>query len=121
MNFEETWENYVQSWKTQDPLLRKALFAKSLASDCCYHDPIIKAQGWDALTTYMEQFHQQIQGGHFVTQEFLSHSNKSVARWEMRDTDNIVLGNGISYGEYDSEGRLYAMTGFFQVPENASS
>lgn len=27
-----------------------------------------------------------------------------------------VVGEGISYGEYDTRGKLVAMTGFFEVP-----
>jgi hypothetical protein len=64
----------------------------------------------------MLEFHRQVPGGHFVTQEFMAHHDRSIARWEMRDGNGTAQGNGISYGEYDDRGRLIAMNGFYQVP-----
>ena len=114
--FEDTWETYALSWKVASALQKRALFAKCLDPACQYNDPLIKTKGWDDLVAYMLDFHRQIPGGHFVTTYFLAHSNKSIARWEMRSQDNVTLGDGISYGEYDEHGKLKAMTGFFEQP-----
>lgn len=113
-NFENTWETYTSSWKAETEAEKQELFSQSLAKNCIYNDPITKAQGWDNLAKYMNEFHQQVPGGHFVTTSFMSHSNKSVVTWEMKNGDNIVLGDGISYGEYNDQGLLTAMTGFFE-------
>jgi len=118
MNYEEIWETYVLSWKIENSDDKKTLFSKCLTADCVYHDPITKTQGWEELSAYMQEFHKQIAGGYFATTEFFSHGHKSVAKWEMRDGNDIVLGNGISYGEYNHDGRLYEMTGFFQIPQS---
>jgi hypothetical protein len=78
---------------------------------------LTKTLGWEDLVEYMLEFQKQIPGGHFVTKEFLAHGNKSIARWEMRNGDNIILGDGVSYGEYNNDDRLFEMTGFFHLPQ----
>lgn len=116
-NLEDIWEIYVSSWKVESPAEKRALFEACLDPACQYSDPLIKTQGWDELEAYMLNFHQQIPGGYFLTTYFLMHSNKSIARWEMRNSSNNVLGDGMSYGEYNDNGKLVSMTGFFQTPQ----
>ncbi|MFK7800074.1 MAG: nuclear transport factor 2 family protein [Anaerolineae bacterium] len=113
-DFENTWETYASSWKAATEEEKRDLFKKSLADNCVYNDPLAKAKGWDELSKYMLDFHQQVPGGHFVTTSFMSHSNKSIVTWEMKTGNNIVIGDGISYGEYNEQGLLTAMTGFFE-------
>jgi hypothetical protein len=67
----------------------------------------------------MASFHEQIPGGHFVTEQFFAHHGRSVARWKMLSGAGLPLGEGISYAEYDEQQRLVAMTGFFETPGSA--
>ena len=110
------WEQYVASWKAEGATAKRSLFEQCLAPTCVYTDPLAQVQGWDALVEYMLDFHKQIPGGHFVTKYFLAHHDRSIARWNMVDGAGTVLGDGISYGEYDQKGRLVAMSGFFETP-----
>jgi hypothetical protein len=114
--YNEIWEIYTASWKVTTAEEKLALFNQSLVSKCTYTDPTVQTQGWDELAAYMLEFHKQIAGGHFVTNYFLAHHNCSISKWEMRNADNIVLGDGISYGQYDKNNRLLTMTGFFETP-----
>ena len=113
---EDTWKIYTAAWKAAASTEKRVLFKQCLDPACQYHDPLIKTKGWDELEAYMLDFHRQIPGGHFVTTYFLAHSNKSIARWEMRNAENVKLGDGISYGEYNASGNLVSMTGFFEAP-----
>lgn len=115
-NFEQTWETYTSSWKTARADNIRKLFENSLDLACQYSDPLVKANGWDELIKYIQDFHRQVPGGYFVTTFFLAHSNKSIARWNMYNGDHVALGDGISYGEYNDAGKLVSMTGFFEVP-----
>jgi hypothetical protein len=112
----ETWETYARSWKAPAVADKRALFDAALAPDCVYTDPLTRAEGWEALLAYMSQFHQQVPGGHFVTQRFLHHSGRSVVAWTMNGADGTVLGDGISYVTHGDDGRLTSMTGFFETP-----
>ena len=115
--FQGTWETYTRSWNATNPAEKRLLFGKSLDPACEYNDPLIKTKGWDELEVYMLDFHRQVPGGHFVTIYFLAHHDKSIARWEMRNAENVLLGDGISYGEYNDKGNLVCMTGFFEPPQ----
>lgn len=110
------WERYVGSWKVTSPAEKRRIYASCLAPACVYTDPLTQARGWDELDQYMASFHQQIPGGHFVTEQFFAHHGRSVARWKMVNGDGLPLGEGISYAEYDEQQRLVAMTGFFETP-----
>lgn len=110
------WETYTASWKTDSAADRQALFSESLDPACTYSDPLISAQGWEQLTTYMEDFHRQVPGGHFATHYFASHHRQSIAKWNMVDGDGQVIGEGVSYGRYNDKDQLISMTGFFETP-----
>lgn len=115
-NFKKTWETYVASWKVETSDEKLELFKQCLFPESQYNDPMIKTVGHDELVKYMLDFHQQIPGGHFITTYFLAHSNKSIARWEMRNAAKEILGEGISYAEYNESGMLTLETGFFESP-----
>lgn len=116
-DYRETWERYALSWKAESEDEKRSLLDGSVVPECVYTDPLVRVSGWDALVSYMLDFHKQIPGGHFVTTWFLAHHGRSVTRWNMVGGDGTVLGDGVSYGEYDDEGRLTSMTGFFEAPQ----
>jgi hypothetical protein len=116
----ETWETYVSAWKETSGDGKRAALIASVAPACVYRDPLTQADGHDALIAYMLGFHQQVPGGHFETTYFLAHHDRSIAKWRMRSGDGTVVGEGVSYGEYDAHGKLSAMTGFFDTNEAGS-
>lgn len=115
-DYESTWETYVASWKAPSNEEKRVLYEKALSPECVYTDTLTQTHGWDELLAYMQEFHEQFPGGYFVTVEFAAHHDRSLARWELRGADGGVLGDGTSYGEYDSRGKLVSMNGFFKTP-----
>jgi SnoaL-like domain len=113
---EQVWEQYAAAWKVAAADEKLALLRGAVSPACVYTDPTTRLEGHDALLEYLLAFHQQVPGGHFVTERFFSHHQRSAARWTMRGAAGEVLGDGISYGEYDDGGRLVRMTGFFDLP-----
>lgn len=113
-DFKQTWDRYTATWKMTDKAERLSVFSEVLAANAIYTDPLVQTKNWDELIGYMENFHQQIPGGHFVTTYFLSHHQKSIANWEMKSGEGITIGTGTSYGEYDDQGKLLSMNGFFE-------
>lgn len=112
----KVWETYVSAWKAATAEAKAAALAASVDAACVYRDPLIQTAGHAALIEYMLGFHQQVPGGQFRTKYFLAHHDRSIARWDMLSGDGAVVSEGISYGEYSAQGRLVAMTGFFEVP-----
>jgi SnoaL-like domain len=111
-----TWETYAAAWKHAAAADKTAALAASAAPTCVYRDPLTQTEGHQPLVAYMLGFHQQIPGGHFETTYFLSHHDRSIAKWNMRDGAGAIVGQGVSYGEYGGDGKLLAMTGFFDLP-----
>ena len=111
----QIWERYASSWKATTPDQKRALFNGSLRPDCVYTDPLVQSHGYDELIAYMTAFHQQIPGGHFVTTQFQEHHDRSIASWNMVDSDGNIVGDGISYAEYSDDGRVRAINGFYQT------
>lgn len=115
-DLKKTWDAYASSWKAETPESKRTLFTEALAEDCTYTDPVTVREGWNELIEYMLEFHQQVPGGHFVTTRFWAHHGRSVAIWEMRDGSGNKLSDGVSHGQYNHNGQLVTMTGFFDLP-----
>jgi SnoaL-like domain len=113
------WDTYTESWRAPTAAEKRDLWQRCLSPACVYTDPLAVARGWGELTDYMLDFHRQVPGGHFVTEEFMAHHRRSVARWRMVGRDGTTIGTGMSYGEYDDDGKLVVMTGFFLPPGGA--
>ncbi len=99
----------------REPTREKKLAAlrESVVPTRTYRDPSVFVEDQDALVEHMLAFHQQVPGGWFDTQSFLTHHGRSLATWNMMSAEGQVIGNGTSYAEYDDRGLLVAMTGFF--------
>jgi hypothetical protein len=110
-----SWEDYALSWKVKSAEEKRTLFDKCLDKDCTYNSPVIKTRGWEQLVDHMLEFHKNVPGGYFNTTYFRSYDNKSIARWDMVTGKDDVVGDGISYCEYNDSGKLISMTGFFDV------
>lgn len=114
---EKLWEIYTSSWKVSSEVEKRNIFASCLTEDCRYTDPHCQTSGWDELAAYMLDFHTQVPGGHFETYYFQSHHDRCIAKWKMKAGDGTELGDGVSVGEFDINGLLKSMTGFFDSPE----
>lgn len=115
LDLSKTWETYTSAWKTDDVNERQSLFSASLDPSAEYNDPLVSTKGWDELAAYMVDFHKQVPGGHFVTTEFETHHLHSLTSWDMVDANGNKIGEGTSHGKYNTDGKLLAMTGFFDV------
>lgn len=113
---QRTWETYTAAWQAPGAEAKALALQASVDAGCVYRDPLTSVEGHAALIDYMVGFHQQVPGGSFRTTSFRAHSARSVATWHMCDAAGAVIGEGISTGEYAADGKLLAMTGFFDVP-----
>jgi hypothetical protein len=113
---QQTWETYTSAWQAPTAEAKARALQASVEPGCVYRDPLTSVEGHAALIDYMIGFHQQVPGGCFKTRSFRAHSARSIATWHMCDAAGAVIGEGISYGEYAADGKLVAMTGFFDVP-----
>lgn len=115
-DYEHTWHTYASAWAAPTTPEKMKLMVASLAKDCRYTDPLTTCDGYEALLSYMAEFHRQIPGGHFKTKWFLAYQGRSIALWDLCDAHGNKHGEGASYGSYDEAGKLTSMTGFFETP-----
>ncbi len=114
-NYREIWETYASAWGATERADKLAALDRSVGQRAVYCDPAAECRGHDELVNYMLEFHKQVPGGHFETTYFLAHHGRSIAKWNMMGGAGEKVGEGVSYGEYDNDGALVAMTGFFEV------
>lgn len=112
-----TWDTYTSAWKAATAQAKAQALRASTTATCVYRDPLKCTEGHDALVAYMLDFHQQVPGGYFETTYFLAHHERSISKWNMRAGDDSIVGEGVSYAEYDAKGQLQVMTGFFETPQ----
>jgi hypothetical protein len=111
------WETYTRSWSVSEDQERVALFEQCLGADCLYSDPVVQTSGYAELSAYMAELLRNMPGARFVTTDFVSHHNQSLAHWNMLDGHGDILSQGASHGLYGADGRLIQMSGFFALPE----
>ncbi len=111
--YRATWDTYAAAWKSVTSADKAIALRASVDPTATYRDPTGEAAGQEALVATMLAFHQQVPGGHFVTTYFQAHHDRSIAKWTMHDGAGVQIGEGISYAEYGTDGRLVEMTGFW--------
>ena len=119
-DLQQVWETYAAAWKAATADEKARALQASVDAAAVYCDPLVEARGYAAIVEYMLDFHRQVPGGYFITTKFWSHHQRSIANWNMCSADGTVIGHGVSYGAYDTAGKLTTMTGFFDVPSAAT-
>lgn len=81
-----------------------------------YCDPGGLRQGRQALSDYMGDFQASVPGGSFRIHSVQDHHDRSLARWTLLGPGGATLHSGTSFGLLAEDGRLQAITGFFDLP-----
>jgi SnoaL-like domain len=116
-DYKSTWEVYVSAWKAMTIEDKRAKLKASAAANIVYRDPLAEANGHQALTEYMLSFREQVPGGYFVTTAFYCHHQRGAAKWNMMNGQGQVIGDGVSYVEFEPQGKIAQVSGFFETPK----
>ncbi|MEM1337575.1 MAG: nuclear transport factor 2 family protein [Bacteroidota bacterium] len=109
----QVWETYSTSWSNGNIVERLEELRKIMTEDFEYRDPNVELTGYQQLSEYMSQFQKEFVGASFVVTDYQYHHDKSLAHWNMVNTENEVLGNGADFAIYE-DGKLKQITGFFK-------
>jgi hypothetical protein len=63
----------------------------------------------------MGEFQQQAVGGVFRILDVSHHNLRTLVHWVLTGPDGSTLQTGASFGQLSSDGRLQAITGFFET------
>lgn len=110
----EIWETYRSCWSENDSQKRTNRLDEIMTQDFEYRDPNVELNGHTQLSEYMEQFQKEFKGASFTITDFMIHHNRSMAKWNMINEQNEVVGNGVDFAQYEN-GRLKQITGFFEA------
>jgi hypothetical protein len=109
-----TVDTYFDMWNEDDPAKRVELIEQAWGSDGRYVDPLLEADGHDALSAMVETVHQHYPGHRFErTSGIDAHHDLVRFGWKLAAPDGTVTVVGIDIGELTADGRLRRITGFF--------
>ncbi len=112
----QSLQAYFQAWNEPVADKRDALLKQCWADDAEYTDPGTHAKGRAALSVEIGKFlsNEQLKGFSIVQASNIDvHHWVFRFQWEMRDADGDTVTPGMDYGEYDDQGRITKIVGFF--------
>lgn len=117
-------ERYIAVWNESDRDSRRALIARTWSSEASYVDPMFSADGPDGIDSLVAGFQQQFPDHRFqLSSDVDQHHDRLRFTWELVEPiAGTALVKGTDFGVVSEDGRLLAITGFFdQLPEGLAT
>lgn len=116
-------DTYLGMWNETDPARRTALIEQAWASDARYVDPVLKAEGYRAISDMVAGVHARFPGHRFERVGGIdSHNGQLRFAWRLAAPDGTIAVAGLDVGELAADGRLRHITGFFgELPAEAAA
>ncbi len=109
-------EHYVQAWNEPDDDARRQHLAAAWTENATYTDPSADVRGREALVRHIAGFlaDPELQGFSIVRVTDVDVHHRSFRfGWEMQGPDGQTVTPGIDYGEFNDEGMITKIVGFF--------
>jgi SnoaL-like domain len=112
---------YLAAWNETDPAARGAAIAELFADDVRYTDPLVTAEGRDALSATIGAVHQQFPGFVFrLAGPVDAHHDQLRFTWELGPDGQEAPVAGFDVAVLDGDGRIRTVLGFLdRVPAAA--
>ena len=116
-NVTELIDRYIAMWNETDAARRRDLIAKTWTHTGSYLDPVMQGKGPAGIDAMVRGVQERFPGHKFRrTSEVDSHHDRVRFAWELAADGGPAVVGGTDFGIL-SEGRLQAITGFFdQAP-----
>ena len=109
-----TVDTYLAMWNEEDPARRAELVGAAWSPSGRYVDPLLEAEGHEALSGMVAAVHGQFPGHRFSRSSGVDvHHDELRFAWQLCAPDGSVTVAGIDVGHLDTDGRLTHITGFF--------
>lgn len=116
MTATELIETYIAIWNETDTAPRREMIARAWAPEASYQDPVLEAQGHDAIDAMVGGFHAHFPGLTFVlTGEIEAHHDRLRFTWDLLAPDGSRQAAGTDVAVLAPDGRLLDVTGFFDL------
>ncbi len=116
---ETTVDTYLAMWNETDAARRGDLIERAWTDDARYVDPLLEAEGHDAISEMVAGVHTHYPGHRFRRLSGVDvHHDLLRFAWELAAPDGTVTVAGIDVGVLAPDGRLQRIAGFFgELPE----
>jgi hypothetical protein len=103
------------AWTATDDEKRLALLEQSWAPDGVFHDPQGRVEGREALAKHIAGFQQAMVGHRIDATTGVQAYDDRYLRfgWKMYGPDGNELLEGVDFGEFDEDGRIKLIVGFW--------
>lgn len=111
-------ERYIAMWNETDAAARRRLVADLWADDARYVDPMVVAEGRDAIDAAVGAAQEQFPGWEFrLAGPVDAHHDAARFTWELGPAGGEAVVVGFDVAERDRDGRLATVVGFLdRVP-----
>ena len=111
-------ERYLAAWNQTDPGARRAAVDALFAADARYTDPLVDAQGRDAIDATIAAVHQQFPGFVFtLAGPADAHHDQVRFTWHLGPEGTEPPITGFDVAVVDGDGRIRTVLGFLdRVP-----
>lgn len=107
-------QTYVEAWNESHEASRRRLLEQSWASRGTYIDPSVRIEGRAALVRHSGEFMERWPGARVeLTSGILEHHGFLCFLWRVIAPDNVILREGIDFGQIGKDRKLNRVVGFF--------
>jgi len=107
-------DGYFAMWSEPDPARRQAIIAATWSEDATYVDPMFTADGYPGLDALVRGVHERFPGHRFtLVGPVDTHHDRARWAWQFGLDGAEPMAAGVDYAELAPDGRLRAVTGFF--------
>ncbi len=118
---DEVVAGYFALWNETDAAARRAALAATWTADASYRDPLLAAEGHDALDAMVAAVHAQYPGHRFgLTGAIDAYPGRARWSWALAGPDGTPIVAGLDVAVLADDGRLRSVTGFFEGAAGAS-
>jgi hypothetical protein len=117
-DFNDIAERYIEAWNETDPAARSRLIKEYWADDARYVDPLVVAEGRDAIDATIGAVHGQFPGFAFrLAGPVDGHHDQVRFTWELGPAGADAPVAGFDVAVVSEEGRIQTVLGFLdRVP-----
>jgi SnoaL-like domain len=120
-NYDEMAKRYIDTWNQTDPAVRRAAIDQLYSEDARYVDPVVLAEGRDAIDATIAAVQAQFPGFVFrLAGPVDGHHDQARFGWELGPVGEPAPIVGFDVAVTDSAGRVKTVLGFLdKVPAAA--
>lgn len=111
----ELVERYFAIWNETDVERRHELIKQTWSETASYLDPLLQGDGHDGINAMVQGFQEHYAGHQFhQTSGIDAHHDRLRFGWELAPVGGAAIASGTDFGIIAPDGRLQAITGFFE-------